>query len=228
MIAALVLLGCAARVATVAPNLAPPPPAEPPAPAEPAPTEEELLFTRIAVAYASGNTPTALASLAEFESRFAQSRALGVLADWRSALERMGKPSPSMASVVWPAGFSLPSTPTLVVFFEPWCGHCKEDVPQVELHRREYAARGLSVVGVTTMSRGATEDDLAAFLAAGEVGFPIGRDDGTTSENFGLAGVPHLAFLHEGTLLWSGHPSLVTLDLVTAITEGRPLPIAVP
>lgn len=232
MIAVWWLLACAPRpVPPVAPSASPAevaPPVEA-APAEPPPASaEEALFGRIAVAYASADAPGALALLAGFERQFPQSRAGSVLVDWKNALERMGKPAPSLDAVVWSGGPAASRAATLIVFFEPWCPHCRADVPQVELLRREYEPRGLSVVGVTAMSRGATEADLADFVTAGEVGFPIGREDGSVSEAYGVAGVPHIAFVREGVLVWSGHPSLLTLDLVGAITEGRPLPIPVP
>ncbi len=225
------LLACVPR--PVPPVTAPAPPAEV-APAEAAPadstpaTAEEALFGRIAVAYASADAPGALALLAEFDRQFPESRAGSVLVDWKNALERMGKAAPSLESVLWPGEPAAPRAATLIVFFEPWCPHCRADVPQVELLRREYEPRGLTVVGITAMSRGATEADLAEFVTAGQVGFPIGREDGSVSEAYGVAGVPHIAFVREGMLVWSGHPSLLTLDLVGAITEGRPLPIPVP
>lgn len=220
------ILACAPRpVPPVAPPVAI---VEPELVAADAPTPESSLFGRIAIAYASADAPGALALVAEFEREFPQSRAGPVLAEWRAALERMGKPAPSLQSVTWPSAQGEVRAATLIVFFEPWCPHCRTDAPQVEVLRREYEPRGLGVVGITSMSRGSTEADLAEFVAAGELAFPIGREDGSVSEAYGVAGVPHIALVRDGLLVWSGHPSLLTLDLVGAITEGRPLPIAVP
>jgi thiol-disulfide isomerase/thioredoxin len=191
---------------------------------------EQALFGALTLAYARADAPEASRILSEFEATFPESSARSILRDWRDALGRMGRPAPPLEGVAWMGEVgALDQYPaTILAFFEPWCPHCKNDVPQVELLRREYETRGLGVIGVTALSRGATEADLAAFVAAGDLHFPIAKEDGTLSEAYGVSGVPHLVFVREGTVVWAGHPSMVTLDLVGAIADGGPLPLPRP
>ncbi len=201
----------------------------PPVP-EPASSPEQALFAEITVAYARGDAAGALSGVHRMESLFPESRAFTVLGDWQTSLDRMGKAAPPLDSLGWqgPSGTLVDHPATLLVFFEPWCPHCQEDVPRVEQLRREYEPRGLGVIGVTALSHGSTAEALAEFVAAGELGFPIGVEDGSVSEAYGVAGVPHLVFVREGLVVWAGHPSLLTLDLVGAIADGAPLPIPMP
>jgi thiol-disulfide isomerase/thioredoxin len=208
------------------PALAVPDPVAPPPP-DP---REQALFGEITLRYARADGPGAIAAIDSFTTDFPASHALPVLADWRDALARFGRPAPSLDVTRWvgETGSFADSGATLLVFFEPWCPHCKADVPQVELLRREYAERGLGVIGLTALSSEATDADLTAFIADGDLRFPIGVEDGGVSEAYGVSGVPHAVFVRGGTLVWSGHPSLLSLELVSAVVGGAPLPIAGP
>lgn len=197
------------------------------APAMPDAEAVDAAYQGVSIAYMRGDTQGALTAIREFRARWPVSPLDGIFADWQATLERVGRPAPALDGVRWrDASASYADHPvTLVVFFEPWCPHCQADVPQIELVRRDFADRGLGVVGLTQLSRGSTEADLATFVERGFLGFPIGIEDGSMTEAYGVQGVPHVAFVRGGKIEWEGHPQLLTVDLFEALVSGQALPL---
>ena len=67
------------------------------------------------------------------------------------------------------AGYEL----TMINFWEPWCGPCVGEIPDIEELYEDYKDKGLLVIGVyseTTM-----EDDVDAILKRNNVSYPILR-----------------------------------------------------
>ena len=215
-------LGSSTGVATAAVAL-------PDAPAPPKPTMDEEYGT-VAVNYMRADAPGALAAIDVFERDYPTSPYLEILQDWRTSLAFFGKPAPALQITRWvdqPA--TLADHPvTLVIFFEPWCPHCQQEVPGFQPLQEMYEARGLGVMAVTALTRGSTDEMLQQFVELGGLKFPVGVEDGSMSEAWGVTGVPHAAFVREGTVVWTGNASLITLDLVDAIVDRQPLPLPMP
>lgn len=146
---------------------------------------------------------------------------------WQADLARVGTPAPPVEGLQWVSQpGSLGDHPlTMVIFFEPWCPHCQDEMPALELLRRDYEDRGFGIIGVTAMTRGATDEQLSAFIQDGFLRFPIGKEDGSMTDSWDVEGVPHAFFVRDGTLVWSGNPALLTLDLVDALIDLTPLPL---
>ena len=82
-------------------------------------------------------------------------------------LEIIGKPAPTdFKAEKWliDGGQSAltDSKPTLVVFWEVWCPHCKREVPNLQAKHEKYKGK-LNIVGLTKMSRNKTEDEIMTF-----------------------------------------------------------------
>ncbi len=76
----------------------------------------------------------------------------------------------------------------IVNFWASWCLECRPEMPGFERLHRDFAQRGLAVVGIN-----AREDRSAAARFAAETGvtFPLVLDaDGANSARYGIVGLP--------------------------------------
>lgn len=90
---------------------------------------------------------------------------------------------------VSPLDVAEPGQFTLVNVWATWCTSCREEMADLEALHREYAARGLRVVGVS-VDQGNSEKVLR-FTRSQRLGFAIAHDpDGTVQQRFGVVGVP--------------------------------------
>lgn len=103
---------------------------------------------------------------------------------------------------------------TLVLFWEAWCPHCRRELPEVATLERSWRDRGLQVVGLTRMSRGVEEAQVRELMASSQVEFPVGQQDGVLSERFAVRGVPAAALVHDGEVVWRGHPARLDEALI--------------
>jgi thiol-disulfide isomerase/thioredoxin len=101
---------------------------------------------------------------------------------------------------------------TMLVSFEAWCPHCRNEIPVVQKVHETMSAEGIDVIGITGLSRGTSEEDMATFLADNKVSFPVAYDSGVLGQRFGAAGVPHAAIIRGGKITWVGHPANLTGD----------------
>ena len=105
--------------------------------------------------------------------------------------------------------------PTLYVFWEVWCPHCKREVPKLQGTYERYRSRGFQILALTKMSEGATSDRVSAFLADYHVSFPVAKEDGATlSDYYGVRGVPAVAMVIDGRVVWRGHPAKINDDIM--------------
>ncbi len=108
---------------------------------------------------------------------------------------------------------------TILVFWETWCPHCRREVPKLQTVADQYADRGLQVLGVSRLSRGGTEEKMMAFLDDNNLEFPMARDDGTISAHFGVAGIPAVAVVKSGKVVWRGHPAKIAPEMLESWME---------
>ena len=134
-------------------------------------------------------------------------------------LEVIGKPAPADLKVdKWFQGegeINLNNgKPTLVVFWELWCPHCKREVPQLQATYDEMKSKGLQVVGLTKLTRNKTEDEVTSFLSEKKVTYPVAKETGDMSKTFNVSGIPAAAVVKDGKIIWRGHPARLSNEML--------------
>lgn len=107
-----------------------------------------------------------------------------------------------------------PERTTLVVFFETWCPHCKNEAPKLQERYADLHDQGLDVIGLTNMSRGTTQEQLDSFIATADIAFPVAQDSGIMATRYRVQGIPSAVLLRGGKVIWSGHPAEMTSDVL--------------
>jgi len=132
-----------------------------------------------------------------------------------------------------PAAFegSLPDLKgkvVLVDFWASWCGPCKHSFPALEALHKEYAGKGLVILGINLDAK---VTDMVRFLEKNPVTFPIVRDkDQTYVVPLGLEALPtnllvdragKVRFIHAG---FRGEETVAELkaQIETLLAEGAP------
>lgn len=132
----------------------------------------------------------------------------------------IGKPTPTLEVEKWFQGEGQVSLTdgdtTLVVFFEQWCPHCKREVPRLEETFNKYRGKGLQVVGLTRVSRSATDEKVSEFITEGKITYPVAKESGKMSEYFGVSGIPAAAVVKDGKVIWRGHPAKLTDEMLSS------------
>jgi len=97
--------------------------------------------------------------------------------------------------------------PTLIVFWEVWCPHCKREVPKLEQVYSELKGEGLQMVGLTQITKSATEQKVEDFIEQQKVSYPMAKSKGATNSYFNVSGIPAAAMVKDGKIIWRGHPA---------------------
>jgi cytochrome c biogenesis protein CcmG/thiol:disulfide interchange protein DsbE len=126
-------------------------------------------------------------------------------------------PVPALSMAALPRGAAarmvalrdLRGHPVVLNFWASWCEPCRDEAPLLEGLARDYASRGLLVVGVDT-------EDLEApangFLSRYRITYLNLRDpDGSVGRLFGTTGVPETFFIDAAGRIRSKFPG-VELD----------------
>jgi thiol-disulfide isomerase/thioredoxin len=182
--------------------------------------EQALAFYRkIDGLVATGNINQAKRELAQYNEQNAGTDAAAWTRSLTRELEVVGKPTPTDWSIEkWFQGESDINLdgrrPTLLVFWESWCPHCKNEVPKMQKVYDDYKDKGLQVLGVTRITRSATEESVQAFVTESGVSYPIAKETGDLAGYFNVKGIPAAAFVQNGKIVWRGHPVRLTDELL--------------
>jgi non-specific serine/threonine protein kinase/serine/threonine-protein kinase len=114
--------------------------------------------------------------------------------------------------------------PTVVAMWEAWCPYSYREIPKLEDTYAEYKERGLRIVGVTQVTRSATDEKVLEFLEQKGLSFPMAKHDGTIKAVLNpRGGVPSAAVVLDDRVLWRGHPANMSeamLDAVLGAANG--------
>jgi thiol-disulfide isomerase/thioredoxin len=168
-----------------------------------------------------GRPDEARAKLAELRSRYGGSKVAGQGTYFANEIDVIGKSVPADWGIQsWfqgegAADLAGATATTIVVFFEEWCPHCREELPKLERLYTSHKARGLRVLGLTKVTETSTDDKVRAYLAANKIGFPVAKEAGASSSYFSVKGIPAAAIVKGGRIVWRGHPIRLTEDVVS-------------
>lgn len=178
------------------------------------------LVEEMQAALAAGKTDEAKAKAEELNTKFASTTTAMRAKKMTSELAVIGKAAPPKFEVdKWFQGegkVDLASNkPTLVVFWEVWCPHCRKEMPELETGLwKNYKDKGLQVVGLTRLTKGKTEADVTAFIAENKLTYPVAKEKGDLADYFAVSGIPAAAVVKGGKVVWRGHPGRLTEDMI--------------
>lgn len=189
------------------------------APAPPDEAAAVLLMEAMAVAYGNGDAVEANRLGREMTAIHPTSQYAPLAQEWLGLLATFGQPAPELIVAEWVRGEAPPGDkPVLLVFFEAWCPHCQQEFSLFQDVHERYP--GISVIGVTKMSRDTTPEQLAAFLDERHASFAIAREnEGSLTEAYGIEGIPALVIVRDGRIAWRGHPALLTTTLLDRLSS---------
>ncbi len=180
--------------------------------ANPEPEEAAIQLVREAkAAIVNADYNTAMARIREVKTNYPKTRAAQSTAQLEAQLLLIGKSAGPLTVEKWygPRQARFEDAPvTLVVFWEAWCPHCQKEVPKLQKTYDTYRARGLNVVGLTQINKPEESPEAAAvaLIKKSRITYPMAKDDGSMAQRFGVQGIPTLAAVKNGKIVWHGHP----------------------
>jgi cytochrome c biogenesis protein CcmG/thiol:disulfide interchange protein DsbE len=119
-----------------------------------------------------------------------------------SGVARVGQPAPQWSEPTANGStFSLASLrgkPVYLNFFATWCEPCNEEAPYINALQKQFAARGLQVVGIDEL-----ENAKAAqrFVRKYDLVYPTVVDEGTLQGQYSVNGLPVHVFIDRGGIV---------------------------
>ena len=120
-----------------------------------------------------------------------------------------GAPAPELSLTDLKTGQKLSladfkSKPVVIDFWETWCEPCRQMMPEVENLSKEYAAKGVRVLGVSDE----TQEEVKKFVYDRGLTYQFGLDpDGKTREKFHIDGFPTMVVIDKnGKVIYQDTP----------------------
>ena len=166
-----------------------------------------------------GDMAAAKAKVEVLMKDYGNTRAAQQAAGLARDLATIGRPAPETWAIErWFQGegdIDLDSNgTTLVVFWETWCPHCRREVPKLQQLWESKRDEGLQVLGLSQLSKSATEETMRSFIAEHKLKFPLAKEDGKLASYFGVGGIPSAAVIKDRKVVWSGHPAQLTPTMI--------------
>ncbi len=103
---------------------------------------------------------------------------------------------------------------TLVVFWEVWCPHCRNHMPELVKTYDNWHGKGLNVAAFTRITKSATEEKVKEFMGENKMQYPVAKENGKLATLFGVGGIPAAAVVKDGKIIWRGHPARLNDDAI--------------
>lgn len=114
-----------------------------------------------------------------------------------------------------------PKRAQVLVFWESWCPYSYKALPELQEIHTEYGDRGLQVIGLTRLTKGSTEEQMRQVIRERKVSWPTAWENGDAWDYFELnSGIPAAVALRKGKVVWEGHPTYLTRDMVEVLVAG--------
>lgn len=178
------------------------------------------LLKAIAGSMRDGDFDKAKTDMATLEKDYGDTLSFRKARKLQAELEVIGKDAPaSFAVEKWFQGedkIALDGKGTeLLVFWEVWCPHCQREVPELEATYEKLAPQGLEIVGLTKITKSATEEKVTEFIKEKGVTYPMAKESGELSAWFNVSGIPAAAIVKDGKIVWRGHPGRLTDEMIS-------------
>lgn len=97
----------------------------------------------------------------------------------------------------------LNGKPAVLVFWSLYCSKCKMETPQLNQLKKEFAPKGVEVIGINT---GETEEEIKEGVESFGIEYAVAADEGKkVMQKFGAVGTPTIIFLDkEGKIQFYG------------------------
>lgn len=92
----------------------------------------------------------------------------------------------------------------VVVFFEVWCPHCRNEMPHLSALD---AMPGVEVLALTRQSRGVTDEAVESFVEQHDLPFGVAHVDEQLAAALNVRGIPRAVVVKDGKIVWDGHPA---------------------
>lgn len=178
------------------------------------------LYEEVSELAAKGEMAQAQTKMKEMGSKYGSTTMYKRAKKLEAELEVIGKDAPTEWGIEkWYLGedqVDLDSEQaTLVVFWEVWCPHCRREVPNMKETYSTWSSKGLQVVGLTRITRSATEEKVVDFIKEQDVNYPMAKETGEAAKHFNVSGIPAAAIVKGGKIIWRGHPARLNDELLT-------------
>lgn len=188
-------------------------------PANPLEGEAQQAYAQISRLAAEGNMDEAKKQMADFMTKYGSTSTAKRARRLNDELIVIGKPAPAEWGVEkWFQGESqvdlTSDKTTLLVFWEVWCPHCQREVPKMQALYGSMKDQGLQVVGITRITKSATEEKVLGFIEEHEIAYPMAKENGAIAEFFNVSGIPAAAVMKGGKVVWRGHPARLNEEMI--------------
>jgi thiol-disulfide isomerase/thioredoxin len=181
--------------------------------------EAQQAYTNISRLAAEGKMTEAKTEMDNFMKKYGSTEIAKRARKLNDELSVVGKDAPAEWGIdKWYQGESdvdlAGDKTTLLVFWEVWCPHCQREVPKMEALFESLKGDGLQVVGLTRITKSATDEKVANFIKEKEIGYPIAKENGSISQYFNVSGIPAAAVVKDGKVVWRGHPARLNETMI--------------
>ena len=177
----------------------------------------QKVYGEINEALAAGDMDTAKAKTEVCLKDFGRTKTASRCIRIKQELDVVGKEVANPAIEKWFVGdgdVDLQNGTTLVVFWEVWCPHCQREVPELVATNEKYKDKGLEIIGLTKITKSATDEKVADFVKENGVTYRTAKEDGSASSAFAVSGIPAAAVVKDGVVLWRGHPGRLNDEML--------------
>ena len=110
---------------------------------------------------------------------------------------------------------------TVLLFWEVWCPFCQHQVPRIQELYARYQGRGLQVLGLTEQRLDTSADKVRAYIDSRNLGYPVAKTGPGVRDYFNLRGIPSVALIKSGKVVWCGSAERVSDALLDGLIKGR-------
>lgn len=102
----------------------------------------------------------------------------------------------------------------VLLFWELWCPHCREEIPRMQRLHSSLKMEGGSVVALTEVNGESSDAQVAAFIDENGIGYPVAKISAKLKARFNVSGVPAAAIVADGRIVWRGHPARLSQEML--------------